>query len=82
MFEHTTEGGSLAWAGGDYLYALGGDRSKEFWRYDINSGEWESQQDTPEVVDDGGALVYLNGVIYALKGDNGPGFWRLGTVVD
>ena len=70
------EGGSLAWDGDDYIFALRGDRSTDFWRYSIASGVWEQLSDAPDKVDDGGALVFLDGDLYTLRGDDKDDFWR------
>jgi len=71
------EGSALAWDGDDYIYALRGDKKKDFWRFRISTSAWEELDDAPEKVDDGGALVLLDDAIYALRGDNNDAFWKL-----
>jgi len=70
------KGGSLAYTGGDRVYALWGDGKKTFRYYSISADQWFSLTDIPTKVDIGGALVYAGGnFIYALPG-NSKEFWR------
>ena len=62
--------------GGDLIYALRGDDSKDFWRYSISGDSWESLLDSPDKVKHGGALVYLSGDLYAFRGDDRKEFWK------
>jgi len=74
--ESVGDGGSLVYTGGDYIYALGGYTSKNFWRYSISSDSWTKMSDTPAQVGCGGSLVYTGDYIYALRGDTTKDFWR------
>lgn len=70
------KGGSLAYTGGDRVYALWGNGSKTFSYYSLSADQWFSLTDIPKNVDNGGALVYTGGnFIYALPG-NSKEFWR------
>jgi outer membrane protein assembly factor BamB len=68
-------GGSLAYDGGNYIYAFRGD-STTFWRYDISANSWTTRANAPGTVKEGGALIYNNGYVYALQGNNTKNFWR------
>ncbi len=80
------EGGSLAYDGlgytNGYIYALRGDGSRVFGRYDINwktgdpGTQWTTLGQAPANIKQGGALVYLNGNLYALRGDRKIDFYR------
>ena len=85
------QGGSLVWTGGDYLYALQGDNTNNFWRYSISDDNWYKMGNTPGLVYFGGSLVWTGGDnIYALQGGypsglNGypeNGFWRYSITSD
>jgi len=70
-------GGALVYTGGDYIYALGGNNTTDFWRYSISGNTWTKMAVTPAGVYDGGALVYAGGdYIYALRGNYSTNFWR------
>lgn len=70
-------GGSLAYHSGDYIYALQGGGSDQFWRYTISSDTWKALDPTPAGVDSGGDLVMVGpGNGYALRGGNNPEFWE------
>jgi hypothetical protein len=69
----TDDGASLAWDGGRFLYALHGSNCRDnatpdFARYDLTSNSWENLPNVPERVNDGGSLVYLDGILYVLVG--------------
>jgi Tol biopolymer transport system component len=73
-------GGALAGLGG-YVYALKGNNSQYFFRYDTLTMEWTELCPIPsgspsKKVKDGAALVAFNGYIWALKGNNTKQFWR------
>ncbi|MBM3313154.1 T9SS type A sorting domain-containing protein [candidate division WOR-3 bacterium] len=72
-----SDGGSIAYAGGDYLYALRGHSTREFYRYRLSTGHWSRAADVPDKVGWGGALVYGgNGYLYALRGSVKKDFYR------
>jgi hypothetical protein len=80
------DGASLAWTGGDYIYAFPGaydeglpkEEERHFLRYSISGDNWEEMAKTPYNaeggVDDGGSLAYpgFGDYIYALKGGSDP----------
>ena len=65
----TDDGASLAWTGGEYLYALQGEVDEDkhqpntnFSRYNIQSGKWEgrkSLEQEEEGIGDGGSLLWI-----------------------
>lgn len=70
-------GGSLAYPGGDRIYALRGTDSTTFGYYSISADQWFNLASTPAVVQRGGALVYAGGnFLYAFRGRNSNAFWR------
>lgn len=83
-------GGSLAWDGNDTIYAFQGGDTPNFWRYDIAADlvgdpkPWTPLPDAPDVVKEGGALVFLEGdpadasddTVYAMQGGGDVGFWK------
>ncbi len=59
--------------GNDYVYALKGNKTNEFWRYLVQADTWESRRDVPlgtsgKGMGDGSCLVNAGGTLYALKG--------------
>jgi hypothetical protein len=59
---------------GDILYALRGNGTREFYRY--NGTQWQSRTQTPSLVSAGAALCYDGAnTIYALGGDISDEFW-------
>jgi hypothetical protein len=76
-------GGALAYPGGDRIYVLRGDNSRDFWYYSISGDSWGSLASTPGNVRQGGALVYGGGnFLYALRGNNQNDFWRYNITTD
>ncbi len=65
-------GGSLAYNGGDYIYAFRGNDQTSFYRYSISGNSWTSRSSYGVSVNAGGALAYVNtnGRIYGLRGDS------------
>ncbi len=60
-----------------YVYALQGDGTTAFWRYDIVANTWSSMASTPSAIGAGGALAYTGGdYIYALRGGGTRNFYR------
>ena len=69
-------GGSLAWTGGDYIYAFRGGGTTDFWRYSISGNSWATMASWPSV-SSGGSLAWDGGDnIFALCGGGTTGFWR------
>jgi len=66
-------GGALVFAGG-YIYALRGDGTRDFWRYNIATNTWSIMPSTPAGVEWGGALA--SGSLYALRGNFQQDFWK------
>jgi hypothetical protein len=59
--------------GDDYVYALKGNKTFEFWRYYVQADTWEPMADVPHGTNlrgmgDGSCLVNAGGTIYALRG--------------
>ncbi len=81
-------GGGGRWMGG-YIYALKGEDSQEFWRYDPGGDSWTELDTIPSFgstgqrkkVSDGGHLACMAGGVYALKGNETTEFWRYGLPV-
>ncbi len=77
------EGGSLAYPGsGNYVYAFQGNNSNNFWRYDLVGDNWETLDDAPNVVGNGGSLIGKSGNIYAVPGKNTRDFWVYNTTTN
>ena len=70
-------GAALAYSGGDRVYALRGNNTRDFGYYSISGDSWHSLSQAPANVRQGGALVYGGGnFLYALRGNNQNDFWR------
>jgi len=70
-------GGSLAYAGGDRVYALRGNSTTTFSYYSIASDQWFGLANALESVGPGGDLVSTGGnFLYALSGNNEKYFLR------
>ncbi|MEO0079950.1 MAG: FlgD immunoglobulin-like domain containing protein [candidate division WOR-3 bacterium] len=78
------DGSSIAWDGGDYIYALKGDsKNNLFYRYSLAKDSWESLSGMPLVgrsgrskrVKAGAALAFCDDWLYALKGGNTRELW-------
>jgi hypothetical protein len=70
-------GGSLAYDGGNRVYALRGDKKDDFGYYRISNSNWYPRNATPEKVKQGGSLVYAGGdYLYAMRGDKKKDFWQ------
>ncbi len=79
------DGGCLA-SNDNKIYALKGNNTQDFYVYDIATNRWHIKSPMPFYIRDsipikrkvkaGAALVYANGVIYALKGNNTKEFWK------
>jgi hypothetical protein len=79
------DGSSAALVDGD-IFALKGGNTDEFWRYNIESGEWSLSEPMPQVgttlrrvkVKTGASLVSYpySRLLYAVKGNRTVEFWR------
>jgi len=68
---------ALAWAGGDYIYAIGFSTSNHFFRYSISGNSWTAMANLPFAAGGGCSMAWNSGnYIYALQGGQGSGFWR------
>ncbi len=64
-------GGDLAYANGDYIYAARGSNSSVFYRYSISENKWMALSNISFGMNYGGNLIYGgDGYIYALAGGN------------
>lgn len=77
---------SLAWTGGDEMYATFGNGTSSFWRYTISLDDWTSMESFPVsgVRRMGHALVWPGSgdYVYLAKGDMGSIFARYDTTSD
>ncbi len=70
---------------GWFIYALKGNKTGDFYRYNVAVDAWEQMKSVPDGPSDkqvykGGALCNDGGHhIYAVKGNNTVEFWRYGT---
>ncbi|MEO0079933.1 MAG: T9SS type A sorting domain-containing protein [candidate division WOR-3 bacterium] len=78
------DGGSAVFYG-DFIYALKGGSTNEFWRYDILLNIWEESDSMPtygstgkrkKVKDGADIVVYQGNVFFALKGNKTCELWR------
>ena len=71
---------------GAALWALKGNNTLEFWKYDIQEDSWMAKEPIPQVgckPRDGATLTADNdGYLYATKGDNSHQFWLYDTLKD
>lgn len=67
-------GGDLIWNGvsgaGNYVYAIRGDSSDAFYRYDVTNNLWETMTSLPATMAYDVKGTYHNGYIYVHRGDN------------
>ncbi|RKY42002.1 MAG: hypothetical protein DRP85_04355 [Candidatus Makaraimicrobium thalassicum] len=78
------EGAALCYPGsGNYVYAMHGDQTRDFMRYDKVNKRWDPIAPTPKSVYWGGALAYPGSgdYIYALRGRS-KDFWRYSITND
>ncbi len=82
-------GGALTFLKPNFIYAFKGNKTVEFYRYDITTGYWEKKADIPYALDkrkpvsNGGALTSdLERYVYAIKGNNTLEFWRYDAIND
>jgi hypothetical protein len=71
---------------GTYLYALRGNKTKDFWRYDISGNSWETGVLTapPDFIGEGSMMVRPTGddKIYVIKGSGSKQFWSYDISAD
>ena len=72
---NVSRGGALAALGG-YVYALHGNDSAEFLRYEPATDTWTTRAPVPLPVGRGGALASDGTYLYAFSGDNSRNFFR------
>ncbi|MCX7836632.1 MAG: C25 family cysteine peptidase [candidate division WOR-3 bacterium] len=82
-------GAALTFLRPNFIYAFKGNKTNEFYRYDITTGYWERKADIPyaqekkKPVGNGGALTSdLERYVYAIKGNNTLEFWRYDVLND
>jgi hypothetical protein len=78
------DGAGIAYAG-RVVYALKGDNTNEFWKFDLNDRLWSTVEPLPtgpKKVKAGGALCAAPDLhrLYALRGNNTLEFWEYGPV--
>jgi len=70
-------GGFMVYPGsGNYIYALKGNYTKMFLRYDLATYNWSSLADVPVSTDQGAGLAYYNNDIYCAVGGFRKDFYR------
>jgi hypothetical protein len=68
-------GGGIATAIGlvsapkDFVFALRGGGTTDFWQYSISENAWAMLPSTPAPVDDGGAIVQVNSYAFCTQGE-------------
>ncbi|MEO0112277.1 MAG: C25 family cysteine peptidase, partial [candidate division WOR-3 bacterium] len=82
-------GAALTFLRPNFIYAFKGNKTTEFYCYDITTGNWEKKTDIPyaaekrKPVGNGGALTSdLERYVYAIKGNNTLEFWRYDAIND
>jgi hypothetical protein len=83
-------GASLAWDGGEWIYALVGGNSKQFLRYHVPTDQWQvlgdgstltpDDDDTPIGINAGGGLALFGQGLYAVPGGDVGALWRYSPV--
>ncbi|MDD5626263.1 MAG: DUF2341 domain-containing protein, partial [Patescibacteria group bacterium] len=73
--EIISSGGSLVSAG-NYIYALRGNDTTDFSRYDSAGNSWSAMTSISGTVGTGGSLTYDGTYIYALRGGGTTDFYR------
>ncbi|MDH5684029.1 MAG: SBBP repeat-containing protein, partial [candidate division WOR-3 bacterium] len=77
------DGSCIVYDGNNTIYALK-SKTNEFYAYDINADVWTEKQTLPIIgnsgkkkkVKNGGAMVFADSTIYAIKGGNTLEFWQ------
>lgn len=72
-------GGDLFWNGqtgaGAYVYALRGNNTTAFYRYDMAANDWVSRASAPANMGSDSTGTFYNGNIYVLRGSNTATFY-------
>jgi hypothetical protein len=65
------KGASLYWNGDSIIYATKGNGTIEFWAYNLNHNTWTAKCSVPvpKSLKGGTSIVYLNGKVYLLAGN-------------
>ncbi|MDX1600157.1 MAG: hypothetical protein R3191_01445 [Anaerolineales bacterium] len=72
-------GASLVSGSGNQIFALAGDNSTDFCRYQTNPDKWQDRENTPGSVGAGGDFgTGAGNSIYAFRGAGTTDFWELG----
>ncbi|MDD3007059.1 MAG: right-handed parallel beta-helix repeat-containing protein [Candidatus Pacebacteria bacterium] len=75
--ETVGHGGDLAaYTGGDYIYALRGYYTTDFYRYSISDNLWAAMASAPGTIYTGSLTYTGNDYLYALKGGGSGAFYR------
>ena len=61
---------------GTFIFGMRGNGNNRFWRYDVGGNSWSNLADTPANVNDGGAVTFVGGDIYAFRGGDKKDFWK------
>jgi hypothetical protein len=69
-------GSAMAYGGGNYVYAIIGDKTQLFYEYSISGNSWTQLASIPAVVEGGGSLVYDQGYLYAFSGNTSGAYMR------
>lgn len=70
-------GSSQVYTGRDYIYALRGNGTTDFYRYSISGNSWTAMTSISATVHYGGSLTYTGGdYIYATRGNVTTAFYR------
>ncbi len=80
--KNVKDGGSIVFDGEKYLYIIKGNNTREFWRYDVFTKNFEILPEIPgdKNVKKGADLASYNGKIYLLKGNNTKEFLVFDTI--
>ncbi len=82
-----SDGGALAavFDTSSTIYALKGNKTRDFWAYDVASDSWRLRREIPgdKTVSKGGTLASPgNGYVYATKGSKTLQFWKYSPAFD
>ncbi|MCS7257843.1 MAG: choice-of-anchor J domain-containing protein [candidate division WOR-3 bacterium] len=80
--KYVRAGGAITYDGNNFIYAIKGGRSNEFWRYDILNDSWYPLETIPRLnktksyLGGGASMTFAQGKIWLLKGNKTLEFWR------